>query len=81
MDTALVILELVSDDWAWLTPLIGPLDAEFETAVTEQPAEQLETLAFDREDAQHAGVVRLALSGSHDSVTLKCLTDSFRVFR
>ncbi|WP_322058583.1 type II toxin-antitoxin system VapB family antitoxin [Paraburkholderia sp. J63] len=35
-----VILEPVPQNWAWLTPLIGPVDADFETAATTQPAEQ-----------------------------------------
>ncbi|MCX5539779.1 type II toxin-antitoxin system VapB family antitoxin [Paraburkholderia sp. CNPSo 3076] len=37
---AAVILEPVPQDWAWLTPLIGPIDADFETAATTQPADQ-----------------------------------------
>ena len=35
-----VILEPVSADWAWLEPLVGPVDADFVTAAAEQPAEQ-----------------------------------------
>ncbi|MCG1041005.1 MULTISPECIES: type II toxin-antitoxin system VapB family antitoxin [Burkholderiaceae] len=35
-----VILEPVPNSWDWLAPLIGPLDAEFERAATEQPIEQ-----------------------------------------
>ncbi|WP_321923415.1 antitoxin [Paraburkholderia guartelaensis] len=38
---AAVILEPVPQDWAWLTPLIGPIDADFEAATTTQPAEQM----------------------------------------
>ena len=34
---ASVILEPVPQDWAWLTPLIGPVDADFEAAATTQP--------------------------------------------
>ncbi|MFD1559125.1 antitoxin [Paraburkholderia silviterrae] len=36
-----VILEPVPQDWAWLTQLIGPVDTDFESAATTQPAEQL----------------------------------------
>ncbi len=35
-----VILEPVAQDWAWLDSITGPLDADFEQAVTEQPAPQ-----------------------------------------
>lgn len=35
---ASVILEPVPQDWAWLTPLIGPVDADFEEAATTEPA-------------------------------------------
>ncbi|HEY4801936.1 MAG TPA: type II toxin-antitoxin system VapB family antitoxin [Paraburkholderia sp.] len=38
---AAVILEPVPQDWAWLTPLIGPIDADFEADATTQPAEQV----------------------------------------
>jgi hypothetical protein len=27
-------------DWAWLAPLIGPVDADFEAAATTQPSAQ-----------------------------------------
>ncbi|MFJ1209452.1 antitoxin [Burkholderia pyrrocinia] len=37
---ASVILEPVPQGWAWLTPLIGPVDADFEAAATTQPAAQ-----------------------------------------
>ncbi|RAR61766.1 antitoxin VapB [Paraburkholderia unamae] len=37
---ASVILEPIAQDWAWLTPLIGPIDADFEAAATTQPADQ-----------------------------------------
>jgi len=37
---AAVILEPVPQDWAWLAPLIGPVDADFEAAVATQPPEQ-----------------------------------------
>jgi antitoxin VapB len=37
---ASVILEPVPQDWTWLAPLIGPVDADFEAAATEKPAEQ-----------------------------------------
>lgn len=37
---AAVILEPVAVDWAWLDALAGPLDADFEQAAREQPAEQ-----------------------------------------
>ncbi|WP_103702165.1 antitoxin [Paraburkholderia eburnea] len=37
---AAVILEPVPSDWAWLTPLIGPVDPDFETEATTQPGEQ-----------------------------------------
>lgn len=36
-----VILEPVPRDWRWLGPLAGPVDADFEQAVAEQPAEQV----------------------------------------
>ncbi|WP_321811694.1 MULTISPECIES: AbrB/MazE/SpoVT family DNA-binding domain-containing protein [unclassified Burkholderia] len=35
---ASVILEPVPQGWAWLTPLIGPVDADFEEAATTEPA-------------------------------------------
>ncbi|MGC9272193.1 antitoxin [Acidiphilium sp.] len=35
-----VILEPVAHDWAWLDQVIGPLDQDFVTAATEQPAMQ-----------------------------------------
>ena len=35
-----VILEPVAHDWAWLDALVGPLDADFVEAATEQPAPQ-----------------------------------------
>ncbi|TCW65090.1 MULTISPECIES: AbrB/MazE/SpoVT family DNA-binding domain-containing protein [Burkholderia] len=35
-----VILEPVPQGWAWLTPLIGPVDADFEAATTTGPAAQ-----------------------------------------
>lgn len=35
-----VILEPLADDWAWLEPLVGPVDDDFATAAVEQPAEQ-----------------------------------------
>ena len=35
-----VILEPVIDDWAWLSPLIGPVDDDFARAAGEQPPEQ-----------------------------------------
>lgn len=35
-----VILEPVADGWAWLDPLIGPVDADFERSVAEEPLEQ-----------------------------------------
>jgi antitoxin VapB len=35
-----VILEPVPRDWSWLGALTGPVDTDFEQAVTEQPAEQ-----------------------------------------
>jgi antitoxin VapB len=38
---AAVILEPVPSDWSWLSPLIGEVDADFERAVGEQPAEQV----------------------------------------
>ncbi|NIE65648.1 type II toxin-antitoxin system VapB family antitoxin [Burkholderia sp. Ax-1719] len=37
---AAVILEPVPSDWAWLAPLIGPVDSDFETGATTQPHEQ-----------------------------------------
>lgn len=35
-----VILEPVANDWAWLDPLLGPLDDDFTEAAAEQPPEQ-----------------------------------------
>ncbi|WP_269500102.1 antitoxin [Castellaniella sp. S9] len=35
-----VILEPVANDWDWLAAVAGPVDAEFEQAVLEQPGEQ-----------------------------------------
>ncbi|NZD60897.1 antitoxin [Rhizobium sp. WYCCWR 11290] len=35
-----IILEPISDDWDWLADLAGPVDADFATAVEEQPAGQ-----------------------------------------
>ncbi|RQS74462.1 AbrB/MazE/SpoVT family DNA-binding domain-containing protein [Burkholderia sp. Bp8963] len=37
---AAMILEPLSQNWAWLTPLIGSVDADFEAAAVEQPTEQ-----------------------------------------
>lgn len=37
---AAVILEPMPQDWAWLAPLIGPVDADFEAAATAQPSAQ-----------------------------------------
>ncbi|MDN7451383.1 antitoxin [Burkholderia cenocepacia] len=37
---AAVILEPMPQDWAWLAPLIGPVDADFEVAATTQPSAQ-----------------------------------------
>lgn len=35
-----VILEPIARDWAWLDPLIGTVDADFEAAAAEQPEDQ-----------------------------------------
>ncbi|NNG69791.1 antitoxin [Rhizobium laguerreae] len=35
-----IILEPISDDWDWLADVAGPVDADFATAVEEQPAGQ-----------------------------------------
>lgn len=35
-----VILEPIAQDWAWLDDVIGPVDADFEAAVTEQGLDQ-----------------------------------------
>ncbi|NYT30593.1 MULTISPECIES: antitoxin [Rhizobium] len=35
-----IIIEPISDDWDWLADLAGPVDADFATAVEEQPAGQ-----------------------------------------
>ncbi|QTO22461.1 antitoxin [Burkholderia seminalis] len=40
---ASVVLEPVPHDWAWLTPLIGPVDADFEAAAATQPFAQERT--------------------------------------
>lgn len=37
---AAVILEPIATDWAWLDPLIAPVDADFAAAAAEQPEEQ-----------------------------------------
>lgn len=35
-----VILEPIAQDWGWLDQVVGPVDADFERAVREQPAGQ-----------------------------------------
>jgi antitoxin VapB len=35
-----VVLEPISEDWAWLEALAGEVDADFVAAVNEQPAQQ-----------------------------------------
>jgi len=35
-----VILEPIAHDWAWLADVTGPVDEDFATAATEQPAPQ-----------------------------------------
>ena len=35
-----VILEPVPRDWTWLDGIIGPVDADFDAAATEEPGEQ-----------------------------------------
>jgi antitoxin VapB len=35
-----VILEPIATDWTWLDALSGPIDADVQRAVSEQPAEQ-----------------------------------------
>ena len=35
-----VLLELIATDWQWLDALIGPVDADFETAVLSRDAPQ-----------------------------------------
>ena len=35
-----VILEPVAKDWSWLNQVIGPVDDDFQRAVTEKPSEQ-----------------------------------------
>lgn len=37
---ASVILEPISNDWEWLDALAGPVDADFQHAVGEQPVPQ-----------------------------------------
>jgi antitoxin VapB len=37
---ASVILEPIARDWAWLAPIVGPVDEDFAAAASEQPAEQ-----------------------------------------
>lgn len=37
---AAVILESVSQDWAWLVPLVRPVDADFESAAVARPEAQ-----------------------------------------
>ena len=37
---AAVILEPVALDWAWLDPIVGPVDDDFVAAANERPAEQ-----------------------------------------
>ena len=36
-----IVLEPVARDWVWLDALIGPIDADFDQAVSEQPAGQV----------------------------------------
>ena len=36
---AAVILEPIATDWTWLDALSGPIDADVQRAVSEQPAE------------------------------------------
>lgn len=36
-----VILEPIAKDWAWLDNVVGPMDTDFEQAVSEQPDEQV----------------------------------------
>jgi antitoxin VapB len=36
-----VILEPIPHDWEWLDQVVGPLDEDFEKAVSEQPADQM----------------------------------------
>lgn len=36
-----VILEPIAEDWAWLENVTGPVDADFEQAVSEQQGEQV----------------------------------------
>ena len=35
---AAALLEPIATDWAWLDALVGPVDADFQAAVAEQPA-------------------------------------------
>ena len=35
-----VILEPMADNWDWLDMLVGPVDADFASAVAEKPEEQ-----------------------------------------
>jgi antitoxin VapB len=35
-----VILEPIAKDWAWVDAVVGPLDADFVQAATEQPDQQ-----------------------------------------
>ncbi|MDQ2680037.1 MAG: type II toxin-antitoxin system VapB family antitoxin [Candidatus Eremiobacteraeota bacterium] len=41
-----VILEPITDSWAWLDPVAGPVDSDFERGVSEQPLEQVRTEDF-----------------------------------
>ncbi len=35
-----VILEPITNDWAWLAGVTGPIDEDFELAANEEPAAQ-----------------------------------------
>lgn len=35
-----IVLEPIATDWAWLDAMSGPLDADFQQAVAEQPLAQ-----------------------------------------
>jgi antitoxin VapB len=41
-----VVLEPISEDWAWLDAIAGEVDADFVAALNEQPAQQ-ERLELD----------------------------------
>lgn len=44
-----IILEPIANDWQWLDAFVGPLDADFESAVLEQSAAQVSRKRVDQQ--------------------------------